>query len=213
MLLDEAAEALAVAEVGDSILDMEGAFWSSVSNVAIQRGRVRLYKALRAGKLRAYIRVDDQPELRIVDTGYWFDPQHIFVELPALLAPQPQVGFELPSVVTGRNVPPECQGEPIFVLADDLAAMMPAPAEATQAPPAPPPPTLVPLRTKVDEEEFRLWVATSISERRNQTWIEKNASAAFPDKILPDREKLREVHRVEHRRLKGVDPKPGKEVA
>ncbi len=67
-----------------------------------------------------------------------------------------------------------------------------------------------PVRTMVEDEEFRLWVAARIVEGHDQTWVVANAKAAFPDNIVPGREDRRVIHRVEHRRLKRFDPKPGK---
>lgn len=68
------------------------------------------------------------------------------------------------------------------------------------------------IRTAVDVDAFREWVSDRIEEGLDQTAIVSGASAAFPKNIVPGREDRREIHRVEHRRLKGIDPKPGKEV-
>lgn len=70
-----------------------------------------------------------------------------------------------------------------------------------------------PVRRTVEKEEFRSWVAACIEEGHNQTWIARNACAAFPQKIVPGREKVRQIQREEHRRIKGFDPRPGKAVA
>lgn len=68
------------------------------------------------------------------------------------------------------------------------------------------------IRTAVDGDAFREWVSDRIEEGWSQTTIVSKASAAFPKNIVPGREGRRAIHRVEHRRLKGFDPKPGNEV-
>lgn len=68
------------------------------------------------------------------------------------------------------------------------------------------------VRTAVDAEEFRMWMADRIANGWTQTKIVKEASAAFPKRVVPGREDRRDIHRKEYRRKMKVDPKPGKVV-
>jgi len=64
-------------------------------------------------------------------------------------------------------------------------------------------------RTKVADAELRKWISSRIALGELQKVIVASVQEAFPNETVPDRETCREIHREEHRRVKGYSPKPG----